>query len=387
MKSLLFCFSLLISFHLFGQDNPSEIVYSKWDADSNRWFPEVTILYNYDDAGFLKEEMKVACFKIFDYKKDTSIIEYRYDSKGRIMRKLKAELNLNKIYFSEHIYKYNDENLLMEEIHKREKYRDQKWLYEYDKSGRQKIISTFYKNEVWQKGNEKLFEYFEEGNLNCEKIIEKSYYKNGIRENVSIKKFDEDGIMVECKSGVTCSSRKFDEQGNVVESHSWRELEYEDGVIGINAHFTSVFENEYNGSNKLVKTVEKCLDTERITETNFEYDSFGRMIFKERIASSSTNNLRTEYFYEPRFENDVTAGQVLEIHPNPVSNQLNFIWEENNKENISYSIYSSGGKLIDSGQIESGKKSIEIDFLENGWYTISIFQGENNKAGKFIVKK
>ncbi|KSA15229.1 T9SS type A sorting domain-containing protein [Maribacter dokdonensis] len=74
-------------------------------------------------------------------------------------------------------------------------------------------------------------------------------------------------------------------------------------------------------------------------------------------------------------------------YPNPVTNKLFLSLGDLNIENISYSIFDFGGKLIQNEVLENALNEISFEIVTSGLYVIVIYQNDEVLKSLKIIKK
>ena len=72
----------------------------------------------------------------------------------------------------------------------------------------------------------------------------------------------------------------------------------------------------------------------------------------------------------------------FKIYPNPVTDRI--IIQQTNFENITVEIYNSIGQLFLTKKVDTAKEEIDLSFLENGAYYISLNNGKGVARQKII---
>lgn len=73
----------------------------------------------------------------------------------------------------------------------------------------------------------------------------------------------------------------------------------------------------------------------------------------------------------------------IRVYPNPCTNQLTFVFDNKDKSNAIYQIYTLTGSIVDEGTIESNN-TIDVDKLDVGYYFIKLEVGSKRYSGKFL---
>ena len=110
--------------------------------------------------------------------------------------------------------------------------------------------------------------------------------------------------------------------------------------------------------------------------------SLGNGIFENRMyvgidRPSIINNPKTD---------------LLQIFPNPVSDNINFVLDLRTNENVITKLYDLRGNMImvkDLGMLSKGNNKISIDAgnLTSGTYLMQVIAGSNIQQAKFVVIK
>lgn len=83
-------------------------------------------------------------------------------------------------------------------------------------------------------------------------------------------------------------------------------------------------------------------------------------------------------------EEDMTIADSIPLYPNPITGS-NFTIVLNKKSAVN--IKDNSGKIVYAQQMESGKMKVPADGLANGFYVISVNDGETTKNIKIVVAK
>jgi len=80
---------------------------------------------------------------------------------------------------------------------------------------------------------------------------------------------------------------------------------------------------------------------------------------------------------------------AIAVYPNPTTERLNVNFETTSEGNMTYTIYSLQGQQVSKTveKVEAGivKKQLDVSFLAKGTYILSVGDGANKKAIKFVV--
>lgn len=74
---------------------------------------------------------------------------------------------------------------------------------------------------------------------------------------------------------------------------------------------------------------------------------------------------------------------LVQVYPNPCSNQITIDLENTDNNKVIYSIYSMSGKIVKNGILKSNS-TINIDMLDKGYYLIKIDIGSKIYSAKFL---
>jgi len=111
--------------------------------------------------------------------------------------------------------------------------------------------------------------------------------------------------------------------------------------------------------------------------------------FSDGFVTGDGINIDDLSFQITESESTSTKNQLDEsitIFPNPVLNTLN-IWFNSVLDNpLSYEIVNALGQRISNGRILSQKSAIAIQHLDNGMYTIRLFDEEGNSSSQKFIK-
>jgi len=72
----------------------------------------------------------------------------------------------------------------------------------------------------------------------------------------------------------------------------------------------------------------------------------------------------------------------LSLYPNPASEKLNILTDA--EGDLDISIYNISGQMVYNGTLVEGTKSIDISYLKNGLYVVSIKVGGETFTNKLI---
>ncbi len=76
--------------------------------------------------------------------------------------------------------------------------------------------------------------------------------------------------------------------------------------------------------------------------------------------------------------------QSVRLFPNPSKDCIHL---ETNSQGATYTLFSTDGKFLDSGEVLNGKAQIDIQDLQNGIYRLEIISQDGNKTQKQFVKE
>lgn len=77
----------------------------------------------------------------------------------------------------------------------------------------------------------------------------------------------------------------------------------------------------------------------------------------------------------------------LEVYPNPTTNLLQLVIEDNKLENLEYQLYDLKGKLIKNKKVNTGITNIEMSMLPTSTYLLNINNNKQTIKSFKIIKK
>lgn len=134
----------------------------------------------------------------------------------------------------------------------------------------------------------------------------------------------------------------------------------------------------------------------------FELYNVRKITFQDQVmqvirknAGSSFYSLANVRFLNFTFATDLPENQIddhllLQVAPNPVEEQLRFLYKSANESNVNYHIVNMDGKVIlqNQSEVHVGKNEIifQVSVLPNGLYVLMLFDNGTMQSTKFMKK-